>query len=147
MSFKMKPQWRQQKSSLGRHLPVQEASSLEGSSNAFHGSVVDKYDPMPGETPAAQQKTQRSSCSRREQGRKLQRMCSPALWGKQRCLATCYYQKKYFFPLQPQIKLRALIIVKCLSELYCKVPMCPRELNTFQQTKKNNNNNIRDAAL
>lgn len=40
----------------------------QGSSN----SVVDKYDPMPEEKPAAQH--MRCGCSKREQGRKTQRM-------------------------------------------------------------------------
>lgn len=35
MSFRLKPQWRQENSSLGRHLPVQKAFSLEGSSRAL----------------------------------------------------------------------------------------------------------------
>lgn len=88
LSFKMKPQWRRQKSSLGRHLPVQKASFARGKQQGFSRFCVDKYDPMPGETPAAQQMRRTSSCSRREQGRKLQRMRNRALWGEHLALPT-----------------------------------------------------------
>ncbi|XP_029695251.1 trypsin-3-like isoform X2 [Takifugu rubripes] len=75
-------------SSSGSIYPCRRHLSLEGSSKASHGSVVDKYDPVPGETPAAQQMKRTSSCCRREQGRKLQRMRNRALWGEHLALPT-----------------------------------------------------------